>query len=231
MRYCEFENIISHSRMSRYLDASGGNTRKAMTLYRLNLRLSQELFTVISCFEITLRNAINKHCLDRMGNDWLKKSATNPEIFNNNHCRLTATNINDAITKLSNSYTHNKLVAEMGFGFWRYMFASHQYNAMGKTLLYIFPSKPSSTAAIQYNQKYVFNQLARINDIRNRIAHHEPICFRSGQPIIETNYSKQQYILTKQFFQWMNIEETTFLYGLDHIDNICDRIDTLIITD
>ncbi len=32
--------------------ACGGNTIKAMTLYRYNLKLSQELLTVISCFEV-----------------------------------------------------------------------------------------------------------------------------------------------------------------------------------
>ena len=49
MKYSDFEAIITHPRMGRYLVASGGDTRKAMTLYRKNLRLSQELFTVISC--------------------------------------------------------------------------------------------------------------------------------------------------------------------------------------
>ncbi|MCS6935728.1 MAG: hypothetical protein NZM35_11370 [Chitinophagales bacterium] len=40
--------------MSRYKTACGGNSKKAMTLYRKNLQLSQEIFTVISCFEIAL---------------------------------------------------------------------------------------------------------------------------------------------------------------------------------
>ena len=59
MKYTEFEKTISQPRMSRYLLACNGNTKKAMTLYRLNLRLSQELFTIICCFEIALRNAID----------------------------------------------------------------------------------------------------------------------------------------------------------------------------
>ena len=60
MKYAKFESILSAARMNRYLVASNGNTRKAMTLYRLNLKLSQEFFTVISCFEIALRNKIEK---------------------------------------------------------------------------------------------------------------------------------------------------------------------------
>lgn len=227
MKYTEFENIMSAARMSRYLMACAGNTKKAMTLYRLNLRLSQELFTVISCFEIALRNAINNHCFATLGNDWLKTGASSFGIFDNHHCKLTATNINDAISKLNHSYTHSKLVAELGFGFWRYMFAQHQYNATGKILLRIFPAKPTSTPAIQYNQTFVFNQLAQINNLRNRIAHHEPVCFQYGHPIKNTTYVRQHYGLIQQLFQWMSIDESALLYGLDHINTVANQIDTL----
>lgn len=40
MQYNDFELIMSEPRMSRYKQACGGDTRKAMTLYRLNLKLS-----------------------------------------------------------------------------------------------------------------------------------------------------------------------------------------------
>ena len=227
MRYQEFENMMSAARMSRYLNACGGNTKRAMTLYRLNLRLSQELFTVISCFEITLRNAINNHCIASLGNDWLSLGAAPGGIFDNYHCRLTTVNINDAVSKLRHCYTPDKLVAELGFGFWRYIFAQYQYNATGRTLLRIFPAKPTSTPAIQYNQTFVFNQLAQINNLRNRIAHHEPVCFKAGIPVKDTTYVRQHYGLIRQLFQWMSIDEAALLYGLDHINTVCNQIDTL----
>jgi hypothetical protein len=149
MKYTEFEDIMSSARMSRYLIACGGNSKKAMTLYRFNLRLSQELFTVISCFEIALRNAINNHTTITLGNDWLRNGALQNGIFDNYQCRFTKNTIQEATTKLRNSYSHSKLVAELGFGFWRYMFAQHQYMATGRTLLRIFPSKPISTPTFQ----------------------------------------------------------------------------------
>lgn len=227
MRYTEFEGIMTTARMSRYLRASQDDTKKAMTLYRLNLRLSQELFTVISCFEVALRNVIDNHCKNYLGNDWLKTGTSPGGIFDNNRCRLTAVNISDAVNKLNHSYTHSKLVAELGFGFWRFMFAQHQYHATGRNLLNIFPTKPTSTATNQYNNKYIFNRLAEINDLRNRIAHHEPICFQPNQPIKSTTYVRQHYSLICQLFQWMNIDEAALLYGLDHINTVCNRIDNL----
>ena len=226
MRYSDFEDIMTPVRMNRYRLACGGNTRKAMTLYRKNLQLTQELFTVISCFEIALRNAIDVRAVPLLGTDWLRDAAAPGGIFDNAKCRLTRDNINDAIGKLR-VYSHHKLVAELGFGFWRYMFAQHQYNATGRILLRVFPSKPTSTPAIQYNNNYVFNQLAQLNDIRNRMAHHEPICFLPQQPVKNTTYARQHYNLILQLFQWMQIDEAALLYGLDHINAVCNEIDNL----
>ncbi len=227
MRYIDFANIMTTARMGRYRTASGGNSMKAMTLYRKNLKLSQELFTVISCFEIALRNAIDKHYTNALGNNWLQNAAAPGGIFDNSQCYLTRTNINNAIRDLNHAYTHYKLVAELGFGFWRYMFAYHQFRVAGSTLLHILPAKPRSTAATQYNHTFVFNQLHTINDLRNRIAHHEPICFQPGLPVKETTYARQHYNLILQLFQWMNIDESALLYGLDHIITVCNEIDTL----
>jgi Abi-like protein len=225
MKYPEVEKILSSARMSRYISACDGNTNKAMTLYRQNLRLSQEFFTVISCFEVALRNAINVQCILYFGNDWLRDGSANGGIFDNKYCLMTAKNINEAIQKLKHNYSNNKLVAELGFGFWVYFFTQHQYTATGRILLKIFPEKPKTTRTIQYNHTYIFDQLKKINNLRNRIAHHEPICFQPGLPIIDTNYVRKQYELIQQLLLWMDIDMKGFLYGLDHINIICDKID------
>ena len=226
MRYNDFERIVSSARMSRYYIACGNNSRKAMTLYRKNLKLSQELFTIISCFEIALRNSIDKLCISNFGNDWLRDSAISGGFFDNRNCNLTKRNINDAISNLP-TYSHNKLVAELGFGFWRFMFANHQYRATNQTLLSIFPSKPVSTPTTQYNHTYIFNLLKDINELRNRIAHHEPVCFIPSHSIKDTTYSRRNYNTLLQLFNWMQINESAFLYGIDHINEICDEIDRL----
>lgn len=61
MNFEDFKNIISEQRMNRYLLSVNRDTRKAQTLYRKNLKLSQEIFTIISCFEVALRNRIDVH--------------------------------------------------------------------------------------------------------------------------------------------------------------------------
>lgn len=227
MRFREFERIISTARMRRYVSACGGDTRKAMTLYRKNLKLSQELFTVEGCFEIALRNAIDEHYRNVHGSHWLRDAVANGGIFDNRNCHVTGTIITEAISNLGRAYTHQKLVAELGFGFWRYMFAAHQYRAGGQSLIRIFTAMPSSTPAFNYNARFIFNQLQKINNLRNRIAHHEPVCFTPGRAVINTTYARQNYALLLQLFQWMSIDEAALLYGLDKVLKTCDVIDRL----
>ncbi|SFF18773.1 Abi family protein [Spirosoma endophyticum] len=227
MKYTDFEQVMSAPRMARYVAACGGSTKKAMTLYRLNLRLSQELFTIISCFEIAFRNAIDNHYIHQHGNDWLRNTFAPGGIFNTPSCQRTASVIRVGYNRISSHYTHSKLVAEMDFGLWRYLFAQPQFYAGGQTLLQIFPARPRSTPAIQYNHTYVFNELAKINDIRNRIAHHEPICFQANHSLIDSTNVRQHYVLILQLFQWMSIDEGALLYGLDHINTVCNQIDTI----
>lgn len=227
MRYRQFEKIISSTRMNRYLSACNGNTKKAMTLYRHNLRLSQNLFTAISYFEISLRNSIDSQCCLRFGNDWLIDSIASGGIFDNYNCRTTSASIIEALQKLDQKYSHGKLVAELGFGFWRYLFARHQYLATGRTLLRVFPCRPSSSPIAQFNHVYIYDQLAHVNRIRNRIAHHEPICFQPNSVIKSTFYARQQYAILCRLFQWKAIDKNALLYGLDQVLHTCERIDRL----
>ena len=198
-----------------------------MTLYRLNLRLSQELFTIISCFEVALRNNIDRHYSTLHGSDWLRDSFSLGGMFTVQKCTNTANIVRDAYHKLGLNYSHDKLIAKLDFGFWRYLFATPQFTTGGSSLLNIFPAKPRSSSLMQYNHSFVFNELAKINEIRNRIAHHEPVCFELGRTVKSTAYARQHYVLVLQLFQWMQISESALLYGLDHVYGTCDDIDAL----
>lgn len=215
--------------MERYLTACGGDTRKAMTLYRYNLQISQEMFTIVSCFEVALRNAIDRKLTDNLGENWLRDSILPDGVFTEPILRKTRDIIAFAHRKLtqSHSYSHPKLLAEMEFGIWKYMFSPIQYRVTGRNLLAIFPNKPRSSREMQYNQTYIFNELDKVNSLRNRIAHHETICFATNTSIIDTSYVINIYSKIKTLFSWMDIDSNSLLYGLDHINRVCAQINQL----
>lgn len=229
MKYSEFQQILSGERLQRYLLACDNNTRKTMTLYRLNLNLSQEVFTLLSCFEVAVRNAIDRILTERLGENWLRDAVLDGGIFDVPGCRDSAKIIKKAYNRLmrDGSYSHPKLLAEMEFGVWKYMFANPQYRAVGRTLLAIFPNKPRSSAEVQYNNTFIFNELDGVNILRNRIAHHEPICFARRQPEIETSYILNAYQTLHKLFMWMGIDSHSLLYGLDHVQQVCSKINQL----
>ena len=230
MRYTDFENAFSSERISRYIAACNGDKRKAMTLYRYNLRLSQEMFTLVSCFEVTLRNRIDKQMIAQHGGDWLRDAILpGGALFYDNRVEKTRKIIENVYSEQihKGTYTHSKLLSEMEFGVWKYMFSNTIYSLMGQSLLHIFPKKPISTRQHRYDNSYVFQELDYINKLRNRIAHHEPICFRRPNPIVDTSYALNQYTRIMRLLNWMDINGSSLMFGLDHVNDACSRINSL----
>lgn len=204
MKFNELETHFSAARMQRYLQACNGDRDKAVSLYYLNLELSLALFAQISCFEVVLRNRIDIQLQQQMGGSWLSASVAAGGCFSGPQFRHTSANIMDAIIKHGPNCSNDQLVSALGFGFWRYLFAPQQYAATGNCLLNVFSARPASTPQQHYNARYFFNQLAAVNRLRNRIAHHEPVCFAPAKPQISTAMANHHLHLLNQLMQWMN---------------------------
>ncbi len=71
------------------------------------------------------------------------------------------------------------------------------------------------------------NELDKINSLRNRIAHHEPICFSVRTSQIDTDYIVTIYDKIFNMFAWMGVDNRSLLYGLDHVQQICNKINNL----
>lgn len=227
MRYRDFEELFSSKRMQKYLLACNNDTRRAMTLYRYNLKLSQELFTIISCFEVVLRNRIDKQMIEYYGEDWLRNTILSDGALSlDSRVERTRKIIEKAYEGLmrEGNYSHSKLLSEMEFGVWKYMFSNTTYSLMGRKLLKIFPQKPISSRQHRYDNTYVFQELDYINKLRNRIAHHEPICFAGNEAKIDTSYVLNQYARMMKLFGWMGVDGVSLVYGLDHVGKMSGKV-------
>ncbi len=117
----------------------------------------------------------------------------------------------------------------MEFGIWKYMFSKVQYTLTGQNLLTIFIDKPLSTPSHQYSNTYIFQELDYINNLRNRIAHHEPICFGTGEKrnSIDTFYASNRYTRILILLSWLGVDGKALLYGVGEVENILYKIDRL----
>jgi hypothetical protein len=213
----QFHTAISTPRFQRYLQVCG-NRDRALALYRANIILSQQLFGVIGVFEVVLRNSIDRHMIAQQGDEWLANAVASGGFFDiSSGCEDTYHYVQEAIHRLGIQYTHDGLIAKLTFGFWTYLFSAKEFAAAGSSLLGVFPDRPFGT-----KQKTIFQNLIKINDLRNRIAHHEPICFEKDT--ISTNRTKKRYHSILDLLGWLGCNPEQILSGIDMVDHSLSAI-------
>ena len=221
MRYIEFEVLMSPQRLNRYKIACNHNTRKTLSLYLSNIRMSQAFLAILGIFEVVLRNKIDRHYKAQFNvtPDWLIASTLPGGFLTRNGCQNSVNKISRTYADLGANYTHDKLLSELSFGFWKFMFAGRQFQAGGSTLLAIFPHLPA-----RRNQSFIYHKLDRINSIRNRVAHHEPICFGVGNTI-GTVYARDHYQEIIDVITYMGVNSQQLFYGVDGVIKEANFID------
>ncbi len=226
MHFTEFEQLLSTARLAKYQVACGHKSGRTLKLYRANIRLSGELLAVLGMFEVVLRNKIDVHYKALFpaasgSQEWLLASTLPGGFLTSNGCNNSRIKINQAYTELGARYTHDKLLASLSFGFWKHMFRGFQFMAGRSSLLAIFPNKPPRT-----NQNLIYAKLDRINAIRNRVAHHEPICFDQVSNI-SSLYARKHFQEIKDLLIWMGINEKQLLKGINGVLKEADFIDQI----
>jgi hypothetical protein len=214
---------ISPLRFNRYLAACGNSRIRALKLYRANLRLSEKMYSVLGVFEVILRNSIDRHFSSTKGTTWLEDAAL-PDgyLYDSPGCEVSLHSVQEAIHKLGPEYSHDNLICTLTFGFWTYQFSRKEFAASGNTLLEIFPYRPYGT-----KQKDIFKNLVRINNTRNRIAHHEPVCFDKSVAAISTTGIQKRYDLVIQMLYWMGCTPAKILYGIDGVQKAINHINAI----
>jgi len=139
---------------------------------------SARIWNSIRAFELTFRNSIDAHYRARLGQNWLSASIEEGGVFTDNKCRSTLELIKLASSRISNP-SHSDLVASLTFSFWVRLFEVHQFEACGSTLLEVIAEERTNLSA---KRKAYVVRLKKILGLRNRIAHHEWVVYRSGMP-------------------------------------------------
>lgn len=209
MKYQEYEKAFSSARLSRYLNACAGDTNKALALYRHNVKLCQKFYGVLNVFEVALRNVINDHYRVYFKDDNWIRTQLQPEGMLG--CCPQLPEVNKQIGKLEHSskYTHDRLVSSVSLGFWTYLFNKIPFRRGGQSLLNIFPNRTKGLG-----QRGIYNELMEIKSFRNRIAHHEPICFdKEGNK--DVGFAQYNYNQILKYIYFLGYNKNELFYGLD----------------
>ena len=213
------QKIFSAARMGKYANACSGDKRKTMLLYRYNLRLCQRFCGVLNLFEVMLRNAIDEHYRVYYSNpDWIVNQADTGKLLEFNMDEIKQT---EASYRRRGIYNNDKMVASLTMGFWTKLFSKKRYKRGGKSLLRIFPNKVKGKS-----QSDVYKDLTHIREFRNRIAHHEPICFDSYGKI-STDFARKHYQLIRDYISYMGQHPDNVIQWTEKPDEVLDKIDKL----
>lgn len=184
--------LLSTPRLGTYTAARSGSVPEALELYRWNLDISMAFFESIHYFEVAFRNAIDSsvekwydatHGRPDVGlHSWLEPTA-NHTAANGVPARVAGLNgysqqlVQAAIRNAAKRHTqvdHGHVVAQLTLGFWHHLVmpASASASAAQKAMWgrAVKPAFVSSVAQTKLDAS-----VQKIVDLRNRIAHHEPI--------------------------------------------------------
>jgi predicted nucleic acid binding AN1-type Zn finger protein len=166
-----FEKIFSTKRMQRYFDAHKANPNKAMLHYQCNIELAESFYSYIAVFEVALRNALNRELIALAGrNDWYVSLFTQPGMSD---LHKYITQANKQITNRKEIASPDKIVAELTLGFWVSLLNSKYEKLLWKDLRRAFPYMPKT----ERQRKNISAPLNSFRAFRNRVFHHEPICW------------------------------------------------------
>ena len=184
-----FESVISKPRLDSYRGYFHARTvEEAIGLYMWNTELSASFGTLISLFEVALRNQIHRamslhysngasssiHWYDRTYGSL--KPATKSKIDEVRHERV------GRVKQLRNPPpSADEIVSRVSFGFWPGILSTidRRVNFADKIYPAIFPYHALSTTPLDWldhaKRTAALAFIYEINTFRNRLAHHEPL--------------------------------------------------------
>ncbi|MES2662849.1 MAG: hypothetical protein V4629_06070 [Pseudomonadota bacterium] len=191
--------VLSPPRFATYLKHSQGNRAAALKLYQWNVQISSAFLIPLHFLEVSIRNAV----VDRLDvvhtpnwpwNQGFIKSLPSTKGYS------PQKNLEQVAYRQN---TSGKVVADLKFVFWEKMFtARHDERLWINHIKHLFPNTGSGMTDSKIRES-IYNDLFVIRQLRNRIAHHEPIFQRNIQEDYEKMF-KLIYWRDATTANWMN---------------------------
>lgn len=183
------DRSIAPERMGPYLSSADGDHDRARLLYLWDRELSVAFLADLAILEVALRNSMSAQLTAKWGTEWYK----NHDMPLDDRSLLA---LNKAWASINGQKTPGKLVAQCMFGFWRGLLdkGDHagraprrirsDYEVLWRGVLdKAFPGGRAQAKIDQkrWNRDFALTVVSRVNELRNRVAHHEPLI--NGMPL------------------------------------------------
>lgn len=163
---------MNYARLGKYLALASQHEALALELYCSNARLSKSFYIAIQIWEIVLRNRINNVLVWKYGKNWpFDDVRALRNLGANERRRIDVSKERQNRVRGKGNVTTNQIVADLSAGFWVSLLTksydiplSWRYN-----LIRVFPNH------VCLDRQQAADMCEGILDLRNRIAHHEPI--------------------------------------------------------
>ena len=172
----DIPHIISEPRFATYLRHCNNDREKALRLYQWNLEISSAYVVPLHLLEVSVRNAVVEALEKVHTSNWPWTQGFVRSLPNSRQGYNPRKNLNKVAIRQP---TVGKVVAELNFVFWEKMFTSrHDSRIWDAHIQSSFPHA-SMTLNAQQIRAHIHNDIRDIRQLRNRIAHYEPIFSRN----------------------------------------------------
>lgn len=197
------EQWVSTERLNRYRAADAPTTE----LYLWNAELSAAYFEIVGHAEVLLRNVFHSALAPHsVGGRWYQNSAY---PFSAHAQRDIRSAIRRATRDQQFEYP-GKVVAEFSFGFWRFLLGKRY-----KTTIWPLISPQLQGVPRHLRDRHQLEQVTtRINELRNRVAHHEPIFHQASNQHLSDIFLVARYV---------DIRAEQMLKGISRVEQVLLR--------
>ncbi|MFI1877930.1 hypothetical protein [Streptomyces venezuelae] len=162
--------LLSPARINPYLTACSGRQDQALSLYLWNSAIAAAFFEDLGHLEVMLRNALDQRLVLRQQRrnrqqEWFD----DPALPLASKARIDIREARRRASTTGAATPRGKIIAELSFGFWRFLLARQYQTTLWPDLARAFPNAPRRALTL------VEDPVKRLHKLRNRIAHHEGI--------------------------------------------------------
>jgi hypothetical protein len=163
------EHLLGSERLAVCVQACDDSFERGVGLYRWNAAISAALWQPLGHLEVAVRNAMAACLVDRhrrtgCAGSWLDDPGGTLDRRLRTHIALARRRVHQKGKRASDAQT----ISELGFGFWRYLL-TRRHTALWPDLASAFAHAPDR------RRETVEAPIGRLHELRNRIAHHQPI--------------------------------------------------------